>query len=197
MPLELINATASVVTAVVIGATAIAAIIQLRHMRANNQITALLAVQAEFDAKDFRDAEARMRKEFPEILEDEGFCSYFIAILKDQEAAEDARYDEVRRAARLVANTYENLGVLTKRGIIDRSLVLEAYSFIVVNAWDDLEGFVAMIRAATGERTIYENFEYLAAVSRDRLASQPDEYPRNVKRLNPQLPKSAAKILSG
>ena len=194
--MELINAIASVVTAVVIGATAIAAIIQLRHMRANNQITALLAVQAEFDAKDFRDAEARMRREFPEILEEPGFCKYFIALLKDQEPVENPRYDEVRRAARLVANTYENLGVLTKRGIIDRALVLEAYSFIVANAWSDLEGLVAIIRVGTGEQTLFENFEYLAAISQDRLASQPDEYPRNVKRLNPQLPQAAAKILS-
>ena len=69
MSLELVSAIASVVTAIVISATAVAAIIQLRHMRMSNQITALLAVQAEVDAKDFRDAEVLMRKEFPEILD--------------------------------------------------------------------------------------------------------------------------------
>ena len=104
MSLELVNAIASVVTAVVIGATAIAAIIQLRHLRMNNQITALLAVQSEFDAKDFRDADVLMRKEFPDILQDEGFCAYLIAILKNQDPPENSRYAGVRFAARLVAN---------------------------------------------------------------------------------------------
>ena len=63
MSLELVNTLASLVTATVIGATAIAAIVQLRHMRMGNQITALLSLQNEFDSKDFRDAEDVIRKE--------------------------------------------------------------------------------------------------------------------------------------
>jgi hypothetical protein len=196
LSLELVNAIASVITAVVIGATAIAAIIQLRHLRMNNQITALLAVQAEFDAEAFRDAEALMRREFPEILEDEGFCAYFIAILKDEQPIEGAGYVAARLAARLVANTYENLGVLVKRGIIDRSLLLDVYAYIVASAWDDLEGFVAIIRSLTGEQTLYVNFEYLASIARDGLASNVDQYPREAKRLDARLPKAAVKLLS-
>jgi hypothetical protein len=192
---ELVSAIASVVTAVVIGATAVAAIIQLRHMRMNNQITALLAVQAEFDAKDFRDAEALMRREFPGILEDEGFCAYFIAILRDQQPIEDSRYVGARFAARLVANTYENLGVLVKRGIIDSSLLLDVYNYIVASSWDDLEGFVAIVRSLTGEQTLYLNFEYLASIARDSLASNVDLYPRDAKRLGARLPKAATKLL--
>jgi hypothetical protein len=196
LSLELISAIASVVTAVVIGATAVAAIIQLRHLRMNNQITALLAVQAEINAKDFRDAEFLMRKEFPEILEDHGFCAYLIAILKDQEPTENLRYAGARLAARFVANTYENLGVLVKRGIIDRSLLLDVYSFIIANAWNDLQGWVAIIRSLTGEQTLYVNFEYIASIARDSLASNVNLYPREAKRLTPRLPKAAAKILS-
>lgn len=44
---------ASVVTAVVIGATAIAAVIQLRHMRMSNQITALLQCKTNSTPKIF------------------------------------------------------------------------------------------------------------------------------------------------
>jgi hypothetical protein len=195
LSLELVNAVASVFTAVVIGAATVAAIIQLRHLRMNNQITALLAVQAELDAAHFRDAETLVRKEFPEILEDEGFCKYFIAILKDQEPIENARYLGARHAARIVANTYENLGVLVKRGIVDASLLLDVYSYIVASSWDDLQGFVAMIRAVIGQQTLYLNFEYLASIARDELASTDDTYPRRAKRLDARLPKAAVKIL--
>ena len=50
MSLELVNTIATMTTAAVIGATAIAALVQLRHLRAANQITALLAVQNELDS---------------------------------------------------------------------------------------------------------------------------------------------------
>jgi hypothetical protein len=195
LSLELVSAIASVVTAVVIGATAVAAIVQLRHLRMNNQITALLAVQAEFDAKDFRDAELLVRREFPEILDDEGFCANFITFLKDQEPIEDSRYVVPRMAARLVANTYENLGTLVKKDIIDRSLFLDVYAYIIANAWDDLEGFVAIVRSVRGVQTLFINFEYIASISRDELASNPERYPRHAKRLNARLPKAAAKLL--
>lgn len=196
MSLEVVNAVASVFTAVVIGATAIAAIIQLRHLRMSNQITALLTVHAELDAKDFRDAERLVRNEFPEILEDEGFCAYFIAILKDQEPVESSRYVGARHAARIVANTYENLGVLVKRGIIDRSLLLDVYAYVVASVWGDLGGFVAIVRTALREKTLYVNFEYLASIAQDELASNVTKYPPRTKRLIPQLPKAAAKLLS-
>lgn len=196
MSLELVNAIASVFTAVVIGATAVAAIIQLRHLRMNNQITALLAVQAEFDAKDFREAERLVRKEFPAILEDEGFCAYFIAVLKDEEPVESSRYVGARYAARIVANTYENLGVLAKRGIVDRNILLDVYAYIITSAWDDLEGFVALVRLLTGEQTLYINFEYLASIARDEPTSKLSPYPRQAKRLTPHIPKAAAKLLN-
>ena len=192
---ELITAVASVVTAVVIGATAIAAVIQLRHMRVSNQFTALLTVQSEFDAKDFRDAIAMVRKEFPQILDDEDFCAYFIAVLKNQEPIENSRYEATRKAARFVGNTYETLGLLMKKGIVEKDLFLDAYGWPIVNAWSDLDGFVAMIRAGTGERTIFENFEYVASIARDYQIEHPELYPRQVKRLQPRLPAAAAKLL--
>jgi len=193
--LELVNAIASVTTAVVIGATAIAAMIQLRHLRMNNQITALLAVQNEFNEKDFRDVDVFIRKEFPDILNEEGFCAYMIALLKDEEPIENTRYFEARHSARFVANTYEAIGVLAKNKIIDADLLLDAYSWILADGWRKLEGFVAMVRSVTGEQTIFENFEYVASLSQDYLATHPSVYPPGIRRLNPRLPAHAAGLL--
>ena len=195
MSLELVNAIASIVTAVVISATAVAAIVQLRHMRMNNQINALLTVQAEFDAEAYRAADTLVRKEFPEIFEDEGFCDYVIAFLRDQPVIDNAHYSEPRHAARLVANTYENLGTLVKRNILERDLFLDVYSYVIAIAWHDLEGYVALIRSIRGEQSIFENFEYIAMLSKDYLSTHPTVYPSGARRLNPPMPALCARLL--
>jgi hypothetical protein len=195
MSLELVTAISSVVTAAVIGATAIAAMIQLRHMRMSNQITALLAIQEEFDAQDYRAADSLIRQEFPAMFDEDGFCEYLIAVLNDREAVENARYTQARLAARLVGNTYENLGALVKRDIIDRGVFLDVYSWIIASAWESLEGWVALTRWAVGEVSIYENFEYIAVISKDHLAKHPVTYPPGMRRLNPRLPAAAARVV--
>jgi hypothetical protein len=195
MSLELVTAISSVVTALVIGATAIAAMIQLRHMRMSNQITALLAIQDEFDSQDYRAADTLIRQEFPAIFEEDGFCEYLVAVMNDREAVENARYTQARVAARLVGNTYENLGALVKRNIIDRAVFLDVYSWIIADAWNNLEGWVALTRWAVNEVSIYENFEYIAVISQDHLAENPVIYPAGLRRLNPRLPAAAARFV--
>jgi len=194
--LELVSAIASLVTAVVIAATAIAAIIQLRHMRTNNQIAAFLAVRSEFDSDAYRNASSIVRREFPAIWEDAGFCAYMIAILTDREPIEKARYIEARFAARLVSNTHENLGVLIKSRLVDKDLFLDVYSFTVVSMWDDVQGFVALVRALINEPALYENFEYLASIAKDYTVARVPLYPSHAKRLAPQVPPLAAQLIN-
>ena len=50
MSLELVNTIGTLLTASIIAATAITAIIQLRHLRAGNQIAAMLQIGQEFVA---------------------------------------------------------------------------------------------------------------------------------------------------
>lgn len=51
--LEVLSTAASVGTFVVIGATAIAAVVQLRHLRASNQLQGLLTVLARVEDPNF------------------------------------------------------------------------------------------------------------------------------------------------
>jgi len=195
MSLELANVLASMFTALVIAATAIAALGQLRHMRMGNQITALLALQSEFDTQEFRDAEVLVRQDLARMVEDESFCTFLVTYSRNREAvAIQKDYLQLRQAANLVANTYENLGALVKNGIIDRRLFLDIYSWIVAGSWGQLEGFTAIGRAASGTDSIFENFEYIAAISREWLETNPITYPANQARLNARLPKAAEKL---
>jgi hypothetical protein len=195
MSLELVNTLASLVTATVIGATAIAAIVQLRHMRMGNQITALLSLQNEFDSKDFREAEDSIRKELGGSHEDPEFCEYCISIARRETPPSHHPYEAVRTAAILVGNTFENLGVLVKNGIVERTLFLDVYSWNVALTWERLEPLVALTRAASGERSIWDNFEYIASISRTYLETHPDTYPSGVKRIDPPLSKIAARLM--
>ena len=195
MSLELLNTLGSFLTVAIVGATAIAALVQLRHLRAGNQITALLAVQNELDSPDFRAAEIIVRQELAAALQDGEFCEYEIAMSQSRPTPANARYLEIRQAANLVANTFENLGALVKNGIFDRWLFLDIYCWVVAGYWKRLEGLTAIARAASGERSIYENFEYIAAISQEFLDSHPDTYPPNVERLDVQLPDAAKRLL--
>jgi len=197
MSLELLNTLGTLTTAAIIAATAIAALVQLRHLRAGNLITALLTIENEMDNQDFRNAESLVRDELPTLLQGRDFCRYCIEYARRAAVAEsDDRYARVRQAAVLIANTFENLGALVKRGIFDQSLFLDIYSDIVVGFWNDLEGFTAIRRAATGFDGIYENFEYIAAISQRYLGAHPSAYPSNMKRLTVSLPDAAADLVA-
>ena len=197
MPLETLNTLSSIATAAIIAATAIAALIQLRHVRAGNLITALLTIENEMDNEEFRSAEALVREELPRLLADRDFCKYCFAHDRHENVAEGVeQFARVRQAAVLIANTFENLGALVKRGIFDRDLFLDIYANIVASFWSDLAGFTALRRNATGITAVYENFEYIAAISRPYLSENHSTYPRGIARLALQLPSGAAELVA-
>ena len=196
MSLEIVNTVATALTATVIGATAIAALVQLRHLRAANQITALLAVQNELDSPDFRDAERLVREELSALLEDPEFCRYEVSMGRRVPILQaDERYVRARQAANLIGNTFENIGSMVKNRILDEHLVMDIYSWIIDSYWKRLSGLTAIGRASTGEQSIYENFEYIAVLSQRWLASHPVTYPRNVERMTLEVPAAARSYL--
>lgn len=196
MSLELVNTIATLTTAAVIATTAIVAIVQLRHLRAANQITALLAVQNELDSQDYREAEVIVREELDAALADPVFCKFEIAMSRRLNGVKmEGRHLQIRQAANFIGNTFENIGSMVKNGILDKHLVMDIYSWIVVSQWDRLAGLTAMARAATGEPAIYENFEYLAALSKRFLKNYPQTYPANMEHLEITVPPAAKAFL--
>ena len=193
MSLEVLSTVASIITAAVITATAIAAIVQLRHLRAGNQINALLTLQNELDSENFREADILVRQEMPTALKDRAFCEACLAYARRQphSVTLDPNFLKIRQAALFIGNTFENMGGLVKNDIFERRLFLEIYSWIVVSYWNQLEGFTAISRTFTGEQTIWENFEYIAALSRKYLEANPIQYPPGMKRLEVRLPEAA------
>ena len=130
MSLELVNTFATLGTFVVIAATAIAAIVQLRHARSSNHIAALNELRETTETPDFLANRQLLENELSTKLED--------PVFRYQVATSKARTDETRRIlAKLVSlgDFYESMGILVKTGLVDKALVFELWSTVVIGAW--------------------------------------------------------------
>jgi hypothetical protein len=185
MSLEVINTLGTVTTVVIVAATAIAALVQLRHLRAGNQINAMLAIGEELGSRNFREALLLIRQKLEATLDDPLFRDCFIAAARNQPQQElNPDYVEMQRATMMVGNAFEELGILVKRGVVDKDMFLDRYSWVIHANWKKLERGLALSREVTGTNAIWENFEYLAIVSEDWMKAHPGgTYPRGVRRM--------------
>ena len=189
MSLELINTLGTVTTVVIVAGAAIAAIAQLRHLSAGNQINAMLSIGNQFDAREFRDALTLVRHKLDSALEDPAYREYMLAVQRTLPVPNvSEEYRELADASRLVGNTYEELGILLKNGIIDRNIFLDRYSWVIQGAWKRTNRGLAWTRAITGNNAIWENFEYLAVLSEDWMREHASTYPKGVRRLEVHNP---------
>lgn len=189
MSLELLNTIGTLLTASIITATAITAIVQLRHLRAGNQIAAMLQIGQEFADPKFERAQELVRTQLEPAIEDPLFRAFNDAFDRGLQPPDvPPAYLELRRAANTIGNAYEELGILVKNGIVDRALFLDRYSWVLLNTWKRLALVTAWSREATGMQAVWENFEYVAVLSEDWIRDHPIAYPRGVRRM--ELPKT-------
>lgn len=182
MSLELINTAAGLLTVTIVAAAALAALIQLRHLRAANQINALLAVGEKLDSREVTDALATVNRGLEAALADPVFRDYEIAIFRRvPPPSVEKRFTDVHHACILIGNTFELIGSLAKNGIVDRAMLVDQYCGVTLSAWKRLADYTALGREA-GDPNGWECFEYLAVLSEDWLRSQPTSYPKGVRR---------------
>lgn len=173
MSLELWTTIASVGTFVVITATAIAAVVQLYHIRSSNQIAILNEFRIATEAPEFREAMEFLRG-LSSKLEDKAFRAQF-----DQNPLPQSLYPILR-----IGYLYETMGSYVKRGILDADLVCDLWAPVVTGTWDRMADAIVVSRRTRGE-SLYENFEYLAYISERFIARRPSYYPQGVPRIAP------------
>lgn len=176
MSAEWITAIGTVGTFVVIAASAIAALLQLRHMRGSNQIVALTECRETLEAPDFREAQRFVSFELPKRLLDP---RELLRIAQPQ-----SQFEGEYQAIDTVANFFENLGVFVKNRIIEKELACDLWSAVVLRNWRALRPIVNFVREDLAAPSIWENFEYLAVISEEYLQQHPDgSYPQNVQHM--------------
>ena len=159
-------------TFVVIAATAIAALIQLRHLRASNQLNALLTLMKMWNSSDLQEHIGYVRGELQQRMKDPAFLSEF-----NQMSVARSEHPEL-----LVADFWEQVGAFMKYGLIDEASWLDIASPQAANAWDQLEPAIKTMRQRAGLAS-FENFEYAAVRARLWL----DRYPQG--NWPPRLPR--------
>jgi hypothetical protein len=179
MTLELWNTFATFGTFIVIAATAIAALVQLRHSRGSNQIAAYTQLEEAKQTPQFDIAEHFVITELAAKLQDPEF--------RYQILNRPARTDEnltLMGHVQTVGNYYEGLGLLVRTGVVDRDLVLNLWSDTASLAWDRLAPYAAITRQRLGGDAVWENFEFFVVLSREWLKAHPKgAYPPGVPRI--------------
>ena len=173
MNLEMVNTVASVGTLLVIAATAVAALVQLRHARSSNQIVALTECREVLESEAFANALRFVERRLPELLKDPATRARLMV----------APVDEDLRAVNVVGNFFESMGSFVKHDIIDKEIACDLWSGIVVSAWDSLVPVLAIYRRVAAP-ALWENFEYLAATMQAWNAMHPEGgYPASLPHL--------------
>ncbi len=172
MSFELWTTVGTVGTFFVLAATGLAALIQLRHMRGGNQISALTEVRETMESAQFVAARRFILKELPELLNDPP------AAARLRETPLDEEFQQIT----FIANFFETMGAFVKHGVIDKEMACDMWGYVVEQSWDRLEPVVAIRRAVT-DNTIWENFEYLSVLAQDWTTRHPDgAYPKGMRR---------------
>ena len=177
MSLEIVNTIAAIGTFIVIGATAIAAVVQLRHMRANNQLEGLLTVLARVEDANFNKWMTDAAVQLPTLLADPAY----------RRAIMDDTYD--RSVSWLfLGNSYDWVGSLVKNRLIPETAFMDVYSYRVIRAWEVLKGVLILLRR-TRSVAVWENFEYLYLRAKHWTERNPNgTLPRNLTRVTLEDP---------
>ena len=173
MPIELVGIAINALTFIVVAVTAAAATIQLRHLRASNQLSGLLTIL--HYSQDDREQERRnfVLRDLETRLQDADFRKSL-----EQHPVDPQIHKELH-----VCDFFEQIGNYMKRGLIDEDAYLDTACDFVDAMWRKLEPAIAIMRR-TRDNSLYDNFEYLVVRSRAWLARHPNgAYPYNAPRL--------------
>ena len=150
-----VSALSTLGTFIVVAASAVAALLQLRHIRAANQIAASLALIDRIATAEFqRTLQYVFHGELDRALEDP---EYRAGLLKTP--VDLANHPE----ASLLAY-WEQMGSIIKLGLTSEAAFMDTTSSQCIAAWNKLSPVIAYVRRARGPQ-VYDNFEWLASRS--------------------------------
>jgi hypothetical protein len=172
MSMEFWATAASVGTFVVIAATALAAFVQLRHLRRSNQVAGL---QSTFDMlldPAVRELVNYIRHDLADRMADEQFRAGLLAIPIDRR-----EHPEL-----YLCDMYNHVGSFVRNGLIDERIYLETEWYNVTLYWTLLKDIVAQVRQ--NRPYLFENFEWLASRANHWVSEHPrGNYPPNEPRM--------------
>jgi hypothetical protein len=168
-----LSALAETGTLVVVLASVIAALIQLRHIRAGNQLQALLSLERDFRAPELQSALTYVQERLPQRLEDRAYRHELETI---------GFVDPAVHPEMIACNWLNEMGTLVKRGLVSEDTFMDLFARLIVHVWRQAEPAIAIMRRRRGDAQ-YHDFEYLALRAAAWLRSNPQgTFPRSFAR---------------
>lgn len=168
-----ITALATLGTFFVIGASAVAAVSQLRHMRSANQLQGILALEEHFRDRDLQAALTYVQDTLPAKLQDPQYRD---------ELERRGYIDSRAHPELLLCNWFNKMGLLVKHRIVSEEAFMDLFARLIVYYWDALAPAIALMRRSRGEGE-YHDFEYLALRGREWVArNRAGVFPKGVAR---------------
>jgi hypothetical protein len=167
-----LNTAATLVTLVVIIVTAVAAFVQLRHMHASNQLQGLLTVMERVESANSSHMVDGARRVLREKLADPAY----------RRSIEDGTVDRANNPWLGLCNSYEWVGSLVRRGLIEEDPIMDIYADRIIAAWELISPAIAIARRGR-DASVLENFEYLYMSAKSYVGRHPaGMYPAHLPR---------------
>jgi hypothetical protein len=168
-----LSAWSELVADVVICGSVVAALIQLRHIRAGNQLQALLSLEHDFRAPELQAALTYVQEQLPSRLEDPAYRHQLEAI---------GFVDPAVHPEMVACNWLNEMGTLVKRGLVSEETFMDLFARLIVHCWRQVEPAIAILRRKRGQSQ-YHDFEYLAMRAAAWLKRHPHGmFPRSFSR---------------
>jgi len=168
---EWVAAFAGLGTFLVIVATAIAAFVQLRHLRTSNQIVVLTEIRHTMQSADFQEALRYIYRDLPGQFGDPAARRALLG-------RDGPEFQLVRK----VANFFDEAAALVKHDFVDRDLACDLWFTAVTRTWESMAPLTASLRSVLGF-ALWEDFEYLYVLCKRFRARFPEgTYPPKMER---------------
>lgn len=170
---EAISAAAAAGTFIVITASAIAALVQLRHMRVSNQLDGLLTFLQILQSEEMRRLLNYVRHDLKERMKDRSYRDDLLEVPVDR-----SRHPEL-----YVCQFFDHIGAHVRSGLIEPDVLLRTAWYDVLLYWTLLEPVICLVRESD-RPFVFENFEYLGALAQRWKDDHPrGDYPAGIARM--------------
>lgn len=166
MSSEQLNLAISALTFIVLLTAAVAAIVQLRHIRASSESATFSTAFGLWYSADVQRGIRFIQHEFAAKMQDPIFRQQ----LDSAGAVDHDDHPELN-----VLDYFDNIGIYVVLGYVREALILLPAGQLIVNVWETLSPAIAIMRRKRG-RQLYASFEYLAARARTWMERYPDGY---------------------
>lgn len=170
--LEAINTAATVATLVVLTAGAIAAAIQLRHMRIGNQLQAFLDIYDRAQSPEIDRQFQAVMHELPKLTEDPHYLEQYVAGTVP-----------FHDSPLMLAFWFDEVGAALRQRLISENLIFQmgASAYTTVRCWRNMLPIINAIRKRSPSAFIH--FEYTAVRAQQWLDAHPQgDYPSGTPR---------------